>query len=74
MSDEHKQQNPAWVENSALTAPAILGASAGLLIGDMMHGTARRGLGLGLGVVGVAMLAPYVFGSVRSLITGPRSK
>ena len=74
MSDEHKQQNPAWVENSALTAPAILGASAGLLIGDMMHGTARRGLGLGLGAVGVAMLAPYVFGSVRGLITGPRSK
>ena len=74
MSDEHKQNNPAWVENSALTAPAILGASAGLIVGDMMHGTARRGLGLGLGVVGVALLAPYIFGNVRGLIAGPRSK
>ena len=74
MSDEHKQDSPAWVENSALTAPALIGASAGLLLGDMMHGTARRGLGLGLGAVGVALLVPYVFGSVRGLITGPRSK
>ena len=74
MSDEHKQNNPAWVENSALTAPALLGASAGLIVGDMMHGTARRGLGLGLGIVGVALLAPYVFGTARGLITGPRSK
>lgn len=74
MSDEHKQINPAWVENSALTAPALLGASAGLLVGDMMHGSARRGLGLGLGIVGVALLAPFVFGTARGLITGPRSK
>lgn len=74
MSDEHKQTTPAWVENSALTAPALIGASAGLIVGDMMHGTARRGLGIGLGVVGVALLAPYVFGTARDLITGPRSK
>lgn len=74
MSDEHKQENPAWVENSALTAPAILGASAGLIVGDMMHGSARRGVGLGLGVVGIALLAPYLFGTARGLITGPRSK
>jgi len=74
MSEEHKQTNPAWVENTALAAPALLGASAGLLVGDMMHGSARRGLGLGLGVIGVALLAPYVFGGVRGLITGPRSK
>lgn len=74
MSDEHKHSNPSWVENSALTAPAILGASAGLVIGDMMHGSARRGIGLGLGLLGLAMVAPYVFGTARGLITGPRSK
>ncbi len=74
MSDEHKQENPAWVENTALTAPAILGASAGLIVGDMMHGSARRGVGLGLGILGVALVAPYVFGTARGLLTGPRSK
>jgi hypothetical protein len=74
MSDEHKQSNPAWVENTALTAPALLGAATGLLMGDLMHRSARRGLGIGIGVVGIALLAPYVFGEVRGLITGPRSK
>lgn len=74
MTDEHKPNTPAWVENTALSAPALLGASAGLLLGDLMHRSARRGVGIGLGALGVAMLAPYVFGSVRGLITGPSSK
>lgn len=74
MSDEHKSSTPAWVENTAMAAPALLGASAGLLLGDLMHRAARRGVGIGLGALGVAMLAPLAFGGVRGLITGPRSK
>jgi len=74
MSDEHSSTTPAWVENSALAAPAMLGASAGLLLGDLMHPSARRGLGLGLGILGVAMLVPIAYDGVRGLITGPRSK
>jgi len=74
MSEEHKSSTPAWVENTALTAPALLGASAGLLLGDLMHRSARRGLGVGIGILGVAMLVPYAFGGVKGLITGPRSK
>jgi len=74
MADEHSDTTPAWIENSALTAPALLGAAAGLLLGDMMHRGARRGLGLGLGILGVAALAPFVVGGVTGLITGPRSK
>lgn len=74
MSDEHTETTPAWIENSALTAPALLGAAAGLLLGDLMHRGARRGLGIGLGALGVAALAPFVVGGVTGLITGPRSK
>jgi hypothetical protein len=74
MSDEHTQTTPAWIENTALSAPALLGASAGLLLGDLMHRNARRGVGIGLGALGVAMLVPFVFGGVRGLVTGPRSK
>jgi len=43
-----------WQETSALAAPALLGAAAGLLLGDLMHRGARRGLALGLGALGVA--------------------
>lgn len=74
MSEEHKPDAPQWVEQSAMIAPALLGASAGFLLGDLMHRSARRGVGIGLGAIGVALLAPYVYGSVRGLITGPRSK
>ncbi len=31
MADEYSETTPAWIETSALTAPALLGAAAGLL-------------------------------------------
>jgi len=74
MSDTHTDTTPAWVESSALAAPVILGAAAGLLVANLMHSGARRGLGLGLGVLGVAALLPFAVDGVADLITGPRSK
>jgi hypothetical protein len=74
MADEHTQSTPAWIETSALTAPALLGAAAGLLLGDLMHRSARRGVGIGLGALGVAALLPFVVGGVKGLVTGPRSR
>jgi hypothetical protein len=74
MNDEYYDTTPAWVETSALTAPALLGAAAGLLLGDLMHRGARRGVALGLGALGIAALLPFVVGGVTGLVTGPRSK
>lgn len=74
MADEHTDTTPVWIETSALTAPALLGAAAGFLLGDLMHRGARRGLGIGLAAAGVAALLPFAFGGVKGLVTGPRSK
>jgi hypothetical protein len=74
MTDEYSETTPAWIETSALTAPALLGAAAGLLLGDLMHRGARRGLGIGLGALGIAALLPFVVDGVAGLVTGPRSK
>lgn len=74
MADEHSDTTPAWIENSALTAPALIGAAAGFLLGDLMHSNARRGLGIAIGAAGVAALLPLVVGEVTGLVTGPRSK
>jgi len=74
MSDEHVDTTPVWVEGSALAAPVILGAATGLLVGDMMNGTARRGLGVSLGILGIVALLPFAVDGVAALITGPRSK
>jgi hypothetical protein len=74
MSDQHVDTTPVWVEGSTSAAPVILGAAAGLLIGDMMHSNARRGVGISLGILGVLALVPFVVDGVAGLITGPRSK
>ncbi len=74
MADEYSDTTPAWIETSALTAPALLGAAAGLLLGDLMHPGARRGVGIGLGALGVAALLPFMVDGVTGLITGPRTK
>jgi hypothetical protein len=74
MADDNFDTTPVWIENSALTAPALLGAAAGFLLADLMHRGARRGVGIGLGALGIAALTPFVFGGVKGLVTGPRSK
>ena len=70
----HTASTPAWIETSALTAPALLGAATGLLLGDLMHRRVRRGVGAGLGALGVALLLPLVVGGLAGLVTGPKSK
>lgn len=74
MADTHVDTTPVWVEGSALAAPVILGAAAGLLVGDMVHGNARRGLGITVGLVGIVALLPFAVDGIAGLITGPRSK
>lgn len=74
IDEQHADPTPAWIETSALTAPALIGAAAGLLLGDLMHQNARRAIGIGIGALGVAALLPFVVDGVTGLITGPRSR
>jgi hypothetical protein len=63
-----------WQETSAMAAPALLGAAAGLLLGDLMHRGARRGVGLGLGILGVAALLPLAVGGIVKKVNGPATE
>lgn len=63
-----------WVDNSALVAPALIGTAAGLLLGEMMHRGARRGLAFGLLALGIAAVTPYTVGEIRQRINGPGTK
>lgn len=74
MDAAHADLTPQWMETTALAAPALLGAAAGLLLGDMMHRTARRGVGVALGALAVAAVLPIMVDGVAGLITGPRSR
>jgi len=62
------------METTALAAPVLLGAAAGLLLGDMMHRNARRGLGIGLGALATLAVLPVLVDGVAGLITGPKSR
>jgi hypothetical protein len=74
MEDNHLDLTPQWIEVSALAAPALLGAAAGLLLSDLMHRNARRGVGIGFGALGVLAILPFVVDGVAGLVTGPRSR
>jgi hypothetical protein len=74
MEDDHPDLTPQWIEVSALAAPALLGTAAGLMLSDLMHRNARRGVGLGLGALGILAILPFVVDGVAGLVTGPRSR
>ena len=63
-----------WTEATALAAPALLGAAAGLILGDLMSPQARRGAALGVAALGVATLLPLTIGFAIHLVNGPESK
>lgn len=66
--------NGAWEETTALVSPALLGAAAGLILGEVMHTNARRGIAIGLAGLGVAALMPWAVAGVVDKINGPRTR
>jgi hypothetical protein len=55
-----------WTEATALAAPALLGAAAGLILGDLTA--------IGVAALGVATLLPLTIGFAIHLVNGPESK
>ncbi len=62
------------METTALTSPALLGAAAGLIIGELMNPTARRGIAIGLASLGLAALMPLAVGGIVNKVNGPRTR
>ena len=63
-----------WVDKSSAAAPALLGAAAGMFLGDLMHRSARRPVALSLACLGLAAVAPVVAGAVKQKVAGPTTK
>jgi hypothetical protein len=63
-----------WTENTALAAPALLGAAAGLILGEVMNSGARRGISIGLAALGVAALVPLTVGGIVRKVNSPQTK
>ena len=64
----------AWVDGARWRPRDCLGAAAGLLLGELMHTSARRGVALGLIGLGMAALLPVTVGGVIKRVNAPGTK
>jgi hypothetical protein len=71
MQQDYSEKN--WIETSASFAPAVLGAAAGVFLGDLMHRDSRRPVALALAALGIAAVAPSLVGVVAEKVNGPNS-
>lgn len=74
MSYATVDQERAWTETTALTSPALIGAAAGLILGELMNPTARRGIAIGLASLGLVALMPLAVGGIVNKVNGPRTR
>ncbi len=72
MQLEHETRD--WTDHTAMVAPALMGTAAGLLLGEMMHRGARRGLAFGLLALGVAAITPFTVGEIKERINSPKTR
>ena len=73
MREKIEDDDRDWTENTALAAPALLGAGAGLILGEIMHSGARRGIAIGLAALGVAALVPLTVGGIVNKVNSPQT-
>jgi len=63
-----------WQDTSADLAPALLGAAAGIFLGDLMHRGARRPVAFALACLGLAAAVPSVVDVIRDKVAGPTTR
>ena len=71
MTDDQLDKN--WVETSASFAPAVIGAAAGVFVGDLIHRDTRRPIAFALAAIGLCALAPALVEVVVDKINGPNT-
>ena len=74
VSEKPQDPGKVLVEASVECAPVALGVAAGIVLGDMMHRSARRPVAFALGVLGVAAIAPVIADTVRDKLAGPNTR
>lgn len=68
------QSEKTWIETSASFAPSVLGAAAGMFLGDLIHRDARRPVAFTLAAFGLAALAPALVDTLATKVNGPNSR
>lgn len=71
MANEQNDKN--WVETSAAFAPAVMGAAAGVFVGDLIHRDTRRPIAFALAAIGLCAVAPALVEVVVDKVNGPKT-
>ena len=75
LSHMHNENKPKdWTDTSASLAPALLGAAAGVVVGELVKDDSRKPLAIGLICLGAVALMPTVVDTVVNLVNGPNSR
>ena len=74
MDMQQDESDKNWIETSASFAPAMLGAAAGVLLGDLMHRDSRRPVAFTLAALALVAVAPTLVGTVADKVNGPNSR
>jgi len=70
---ENNEKND-WVDHTAAAGPAVLGAAAGMILGNIIHRGARGPLALTLLCVGTALVAPHTVQTVIDKVNSPATQ
>ena len=73
MSYGSEESGRDWTDTTAMATPALLGAAAGLLLGEVMHRSARRVAAISLAALALAAIAPWAVGGIVNKVNGPQS-
>ncbi len=71
MTDEQSDKN--WIETSASFAPAVMGAAAGIFVGDLIHRDTRRPIAFALAAIGLCAVAPALVEVIADKVNGPNT-
>lgn len=74
MNALEREEERRWVETAAISAPALIGAAAGVVLGDVMHSRMRKPVAISLAAIGLAALAPLVGTVVVDKVKGPTTR
>lgn len=74
MDPMEREEQKDWMETAAVTAPALIGMAAGIVLGDVMRRSARKPVAAVLASLGVAAVAPLVTCAISNKVKGPGTK
>lgn len=71
---ECDQSSCEWTEATAMAAPALLGAAAGVIVSDLLDRDAKKVASIALGALGILTLVPFLTSRIVRKVNSPSTE